>query len=537
MNLTERFLEGVSRRLSRYRAGRNALRAVFFVGLSVLVSGIACLLQGVEIPRELYLGGGLAAGMLCLLCYGVSRTSRRRASRFADGYFDLKDGLVSARSFARENCEGAFYELQRRQTEEALQGVMAHQLQLPFPVRWMLAVVAVGLAILVTSFIPPWSYMAAKRAQEADVFAKGAELKEQLERALDTLEQEITDPEERTLLQEANLHEFLKELQTTTDLKEAMRQYAALERRVARATSVLDQRRDEHLLSRAAEELFKEPEHRQLADRLKTHKYKDAAKRLQELQLKPRAAKGQDGVRGKRERLRKLQSASRRMASAAKRGRRSSSKQNDESISEELAGLLKKLDELAQKLGLTMDDAERDASQNGGKPPTAEELKKLLAEMEKLDQQLDQLGSKMREMEAKRDLQGKMRLLGVQLSKAQGYLAGNLNSPFASPGGQKPGEGTSEERRKQRDAVVDNGQNTQLKGIQGVGPSQIQAEDASEGGGISRLQADEVERSFAKQLEAFVQREDVPEDLKDGVREYFTTIHQPDNESNETVER
>lgn len=69
--------------------------------------------------------------------------------------------------------------------------------------------------------------------------------------------------------------------------------------------------------------------------------------------------------------------------------------------------------------------------------------------------------------------------------------------------------------------MVDNGQNTQLKGIKGVGPSQTQVEDASQGSAISRRRADDVERSFAKQLEAFVQREDVPEDLKDGVREYL----------------
>ena len=114
------------------------------------------------------------------------------------------------------------------------------------------------------------------------------------------------------LLQEANLRKMLKELKTTTDLKEAMRQYAALERRVAQSTTVLDQRGDEQLLARAEDELFKEHEHRQLADRLKTQKYKDAAKRLQELQLRPKAEKGQEGVQTKREQLRELQSAAKR---------------------------------------------------------------------------------------------------------------------------------------------------------------------------------------------------------------------------------
>ncbi|NCF88546.1 MAG: hypothetical protein GWQ08_23985 [Verrucomicrobiaceae bacterium] len=158
------------------------------------------------------------------------------------------------------------------------------------------------------------------------------------------------------------------------------------------STTVLDQRGDEQLLARAEDELFKEDEHRQLADRLKTQKYKDAAKRLQELQLRPKAEKGQEGVQTKREQLRELQSAAKRMASAAKSGRRHSSKQADQKISEELAKLLEKLDQLARKLGLTMDEVDRDLAENGGKSMTAEELKKLLAEMEKLDQHMEKLG-------------------------------------------------------------------------------------------------------------------------------------------------
>ncbi|MCH1506510.1 MAG: hypothetical protein L7V86_23235 [Verrucomicrobiales bacterium] len=312
MNLTEPFLKGVSRRLSRNRAARGSLRCVFFVGMGILGLGIAYLSQGLEIPLWLYLGGGLGAGLLCLLCYGVSTTFRRRASGFADRYFDLKDGLTSSRSFARNGCEGAFYELQCRQTEEAVKGASLYQMQLPFPKGWLLAVAGVLLAMLMMSFVPPWSYMVTKRAQEADVLTKSGDLKEHVEEALDALEQEVTDPEEHVLLQEANLRKMLKELKTTTDLKEAMRQYAALERRVAQSTTVLDQRGDEQLLARAEDELFKEHEHRQLADRLKTQKYKDAAKRLQELQLRPKAEKGQEGVQTKREQLRELQSAAKR---------------------------------------------------------------------------------------------------------------------------------------------------------------------------------------------------------------------------------
>ena len=71
MNLTEPFLQGVGRWLSRNRAARGSLRCVFFVGLGILGLGIAYLSQGLEIPLWLYLGGGMGAGLLCLLCYGL----------------------------------------------------------------------------------------------------------------------------------------------------------------------------------------------------------------------------------------------------------------------------------------------------------------------------------------------------------------------------------------------------------------------------------------------------------------------------------
>jgi len=38
-------------------------------------------------------------------------------------------------------------------------------------------------------------------------------------------------------------------------------------------------------------------------------------------------------------------------------------------------------------------------------------------------------------------------------------------------------------------------------------------------------------REFKRQFESFVEREDVPEDLKTGVKNYFTKIHDNEKES------
>jgi hypothetical protein len=83
-----------------------------------------------------------------------------------------------------------------------------------------------------------------------------------------------------------------------------------------------------------------------------------------------------------------------------------------------------------------------------------------------------------------------------------------------------------ESRRQEQDALVDNGQNAQLKGIKGQGPSLTRVETAQDGTGVSHRRAEAKQREFKRQYESFVSREDVPEDVRAAVRNYFTTIHE-----------
>ena len=85
--------------------------------------------------------------------------------------------------------------------------------------------------------------------------------------------------------------------------------------------------------------------------------------------------------------------------------------------------------------------------------------------------------------------------------------------------------GISESTRSEQDALVDNGQHTRLKGQKGAGPSLVSVESADEGSGVSSIQHTAVQRSFERQVESFVEHEDVPDDVKRGVRTYFEQIH------------
>jgi hypothetical protein len=93
-------------------------------------------------------------------------------------------------------------------------------------------------------------------------------------------------------------------------------------------------------------------------------------------------------------------------------------------------------------------------------------------------------------------------------------------------GGKKPGTGTVASRRDERDELVDNGQTQQLKGIKGTGESLTTTESAESGSGTSTRKGDARQRAFQRQFESFVAREDVPEQVKSGVKRYFEVIHE-----------
>ena len=188
---------------------------------------------------------------------------------------------------------------------------------------------------------------------------------------------------------------------------------------------------------------------------------------------------------------------------------------------------MQELENDADSASMALDELDKLAQAGDIDPSKLDPFK---GQLQKLDLDLDDLSDRLMRLQAKKKIQGKLKMLGKKLGKCQGCVAGQCDSPFANPGGKNPGTGTIDSRRDQQDALVDNGQIAQQKGLKGRGPSETQVQTASEGTGVSRRQAEETERKFDKQLESFVQREDVPEDVKDGVREYFTNIHQNTND-------
>lgn len=510
------FEEAVRRRLWSQAVLGRILWATVLVGVLILAIATVSLANGRAVPHALY-GLGLILWVVALLAILLGTRCRPEVSAaFADAFFRLSDALTSARRFASEEKDGGFYALQRKRTEELVSRLDPESV--PVAVSPMLCFATMGAILLVggTALVPDSEATVHAKRQALAIQAQTEALNAELSETLEAFARET--PEPMGLLPSGQWREWLSELRTTDDLKVAMRQYAALERRVSQLSGRLEQRREEQLMNRIGEELLRERGHEQLGDQLKRRKYRDAAARLREMQMRGRE-KGMTKLSEKRERFEHWRSAARRMAAAAQEN------QDRSETSPALEALLEQLNALTETLGgewqqlADVDDTDVSAMDE-------EALRTLLEKMEALDLHMEEMSLRLERMEATRDLQGKLRMLGRQLSQAQRLLAGRVDAPFTSPGAPRPGDGHSEERREAQDAVVDNGQFTELKGLKGIGPSQTQIEDSTEGTGVSQLSATGRERDYAKQLEAFVQRDDVPEQVKSAVREYFTRIHQ-----------
>ena len=89
--------------------------------------------------------------------------------------------------------------------------------------------------------------------------------------------------------------------------------------------------------------------------------------------------------------------------------------------------------------------------------------------------------------------------------------------------------GTSNKTSNEKTPDNDNGNITMLEGIKGEGSSDVTTEEANSGTGSASNAAAKRQLKYRKQAEAYIQRQDVPSEVKQGVKHYFENIHQTEN--------
>ena len=538
------WLEALRRRRNSLAARRIGLRVVAAGAGFTAAGSLLWVLRGHGVPGIFPLLMGLLTAMAGAVWLWSAWSDRRAAAVFADGWFGLKDGFVTALHLeaAGDPVERALAE---GWLERKLEGRRPEEVGEAWSKPWAAAAVA-GLAAAVWLGVLPPS--AAVRAAEDEAertreFVEAA--KEELEKLVEDLEEEIAATPEKEGLEMDEFRKLVDKIDESADRTEAARQFARLEQKVREAARALDQRRDEETLSLAGKELAKaeETEARKLGKKLEEREWKEAEEMMKELAEKDLEAEElKQGDRKKleeaKEELAKMRAVTKRLKAAAKQRQAGAQAAGGEGAAGAGAGGGGAMAGAAAGAGGAGEGEMGLEEMMGEMDEALEEMGEMLGELEidpdaewadgefegpffRAKGLMNQFRGKLRRMDGRARALGRLAELRDALEAFQGEEA---MLGLANVGGAPPGVGSAWSERQEKDDSQKNGSLAQLKGQQGSGPSLSAVEDAESGTGVSGRRGTAKEREFSRQVESFVQRDDVPEALKLGVRNYFENV-------------
>lgn len=530
------FLERVRLRLARADASRLAARCLTGLAAAALLWAIGWRIFGYAAPRA----GYAVVAVTGLLAWTVGIMLRRRGMRHAavaaDETFDLKDGLLSWLGFRAKDLRGEAFELHERAMAAKVGPLDPAAVPVPRNRRLWTAGFLTIIAAAVLSLIPHSAAVRDRLAREELTSSRSAEVKRQAEEAVEELLKQL-DEEERGLVDPAKLRDLARALEETKDPREAEKQIARFEAELAKAMQGLEARQDEAVLKLSAEELAKSQvaDARQLGKHLDAKDYQNARGKLDAMKPKAGRKLTEKELAELRKKVAKTKEMAKRMAEGARRrdfgnamkpGDKMDGAQGamDGGNQQPLQEMLDGLDADARRMDAMLAEGEFD--------PDAEEM------MAQLGGKLDGLGKRFGMLGARQRAKDKLGRLRAGMCDAREFAQGRTQqlglarsmSPSPNAGGREAGTGSVESRRDARDELQDNGNLAQLKGQQNAdGTSSQSVESADSGTGVAGRAAVDREREFRRQMESLVRRDDIPEELKLGVREYFERIHKMDN--------
>jgi len=528
----EGFLACVRSRLNRHRLLTTLVWTAVAAAAVLVVTGLWYTTRGYAVPRAAIIGTLAAAALGAVLVWLWRRLTPDGAAQDADRFFHLHDSIISYLHFSRAGRNGGYYALQAEQTHAHIEPLDPRQIRFQPPRRGLLLAACLVAIAVPLGMRGPSERVLSEQQLARDTALATTAINEDLAKLVEELQQEAPTAEEKELLQPNQLREWVKKLEKTGDHKEALRQYAQLERKLNEFRRTLQNKRDEQLLERAARELQLSRETQPLAEQLKQKKYDRSADELQKM----RPASDKPLSKQRRE-LARLKAAAQHMAAAARAARAASERSSNGSASQggsgagsggsgsdggDLAQMMQDLAEAVDNLDDSLEEALRQESQIG--ECDAKQLSQYNSCSQCVSTQLSKLTKRLKKLAVCKKCEARLCKLCQACSQCQGSLCCMCNGPNA--GGKQAGMGTNAARRNQRDELLDNGQTTALKGIKGHGPSITTVEEANEGSGVSSRRATERARKFERQYESFVAREDIPDEVKEGVKQYFQVIHQ-----------
>jgi hypothetical protein len=504
------FVSAVRQRLNQARLARLLGFALLVVSLGLTGWCLWYVVQGYAVPRVGYAAAGLVLLGFMGLAWSVGRPSTARAARAADQHFKLKDAIASHLGFAEQGRAGDFVAMQAETTAEKVSQLSAQSIPIAWPRRLLWVACVLMAACFLMAFRQHSPAVLERLALEEQTAKQTEEANEELEEEVEKLLKSASK-EERELLKPDEWRRWVKELKQLRDPREAMRQYAELERRLAEAAQKLSQRETEQLLSKAAAEMQQALDLKPIAKALEEKNYRKASEQMQQMSLKANSSTPSSAS----QEMAKLKSAAQHMASAARNyQQRNPNPSGDEGEKKDGS---QRMDQQMLALEKAMQQLQQQMQQQNPNQQQCEQCKK------QANDALKQLCQSLCQCAGKRDLQKKLQSLC--------QCAGQCMNPGSTPReGKKAGIGTLENRREGSDPMLENGNMEQLIGTKGAGPSDTTTEAADSGTGTASQGGGAKEKVWKRQMESFIQREDVPTQVKEGVKEYFKGIQQVGDE-------
>jgi len=537
------FVKQVRNRLNRHLGLDMLVRCLCAAGAVLILVALSYILRGYHVPRFWYPVVLILALLAAFGLWALRRRSFDEAATYTDGHFQLKDAVRSYEGFSRADKHEGVYKLQAEHTGTALEQVHAADVRY----RWPARTATIGIVLLFSSALLTLKADSPKiteaRQQAEQMLAETEQINEQIKDTLEEIKEEAKAEDIEKLIAPEQLQKMVDELKKTTNLKDAMRQYAKLEKQLNKVLSKLQQRKDEQLYQKMGKVLQEHDRAKALGNRLVKKQYKEAAKELQKYKIDKKASPEEQ-----RKQLEKLKAIAKRMADAAKQSNASCN----------AAELAKRLDKAAnnpgkasksssqgsgsqrpkgspQSSGAQGSSPKGSGSQGTGAQGSASEGSGSGGSgSEGVNECLDGMSEGLNDLDAKCKAQSAIQSLCKSLSECQGKLCDGSGSGSgqgkgggngSGDGGLDAGTGSSSKTNTNSNNAQSTGDKNVLKGQKGKGPSVNTTEAASDGSGSSTGSNQRLIKQYRHQAESFIRREDVSEAVKSGVKEYFQSIH------------
>lgn len=519
-NATGKFIDKVKASLNLQIVVNELANALLIGCCGMVIIGLLFVVHGYRVEL-LYLLIPIVIALLSIIInYRKKRFRTEQAAGYADEHFCFNDALVSVLDFETQPTIDGFQKLHLNATETACRSTDLAKLCLSPPWRKIIVGCLIGVIAIVLATIDDSPAITDARNYQQKTVEMSEKINHDLKKELKQLEQKLT-PAEKKLLKKSKLDELVKDLKSQQEFKSAMRQYAKLEKLLNKLSAKQQLKNNRQLLNEIARQLLKDRLTKKLGQQFNRGQYRQAAENLKK--LKQSGDKSRD-LEHLKQILEKMKKASEQLIG------------NDSELKDQLSALksaIGKYDKALKKSGKQADSKTKNSLSKASKNAD-EQLDSLSAALDQQQVAESFIDKLMKMRSAMQQAQQKMRGLkngsGLKM-KGAGGKPGKGGMPGQGQGktpgvGAGIGSATAWNRRESGSEVSAKGELNKISGRQGSGASQKKIESAASGSAISKRVRRQANNEFNYKMEEFIKRNDVPDAMKDGVKTYFSDLHE-----------